>query len=1332
MIKAALQKKQNSNKRMKLTALALGITAACVVIMMTIFPAITMQGDNNTVCGLEEHTHTQECYESQLICTEEEGDEHTHSDECYETVLICGKQEHIHTQDCYEKDEPVPLQLTLYGNTYEAVRESEFDGDSAYLIVSANANKALTLDGSETVGRECILQPYGTVFEAEAKTESLWSIQLCNKAFTVQNVADSRYYLSLENNANTEKEPSTVELIYHDDSGTWTFEQNGKYLTIDKDSIKSAKSSEAQGCQWLILKQCNTKPKKTKMAASVNNSSENIDAASLVTHTTSNAKKVNSLLPSNAKVDAKGYIEPSDSISGERVYQKNLWQYDSDPATSKLESQFDGVSYDDGKVLADKSVIYGKDDYGAFDEYAFGTFGVELSALAQQYNVLRKEIIEVPVDVVFVIDTSGSMKNNNVSTGESRAQAAVNALNTAMDTIIKTNPDNRVGVIKFSNAATVFAPLNYYKNASNGKYLSYDGTDIKVDMTTTAGQRITDATVSGYDWSGTYTQHGIAKANEMLQAADTTYIDSQGNVLQRKPIVILLSDGEPTYCTSNYSDVLNGPHYGNGVYTQNTNNRGVQGYYTVLSAVYYKNQIAQHYQNSSAAFYTIGLGIDPTSVEPMLQSPASQAYTRAVLNPTSANVAAADNSSVANNSVCGGMFRRLMMNTYTSSTVSVGSTTNAALGRTSATVPVIKNPYIDTGYSYANGAYFGNMSTEELTEVFKSIIRESIEKVEYGFNLKENTSATITDPIGEGMEVKGVPVLRYNGTNYEVTSQSTEKIGGKTVTTYVYDYIATDENILDKDGNARSVKLKDIRVTVTTDSSGNQTVEMDVPEGAMPVYSPDYETRIYAEELPVRLIFQVAPTDEALANAKAGDVFYTNRYTDAQTQCVINPSDINPYYEYDEDKGQVIGNYRDSTATKTENTTETLPNSSDYKSNKDASTVNITLGNNGRLQLIENKEFISIDAVKIWQDKDGKQVSDTGNLPPITVMLYRSLNGEDEKYIASAELSNANGYLYTFKQLPYGNDEDEPYTYTLREIVPDGYYVNISDGISGNDGVITVVNRKLPDSGSIAVKKKWLNYIGNPVSDSALPSVDVELWRHTTIVKPSYVTVTITGSGNTLQTLQVKKGSNVSFTVRVNYSSSSRRRNAVISLNGNTVTSTASTGNTYYRTTNTQTFTANSDLTLAYTSTQSPGSFSVQNLSYTPPDSEDGGTEEGEDERIETVTLSFKSNWQHFFDGLTLSEVKDGNTYIYYYYVKELTEIPNYSVSYSDNNKQGIQGGELMITNRCLTTMDVLPETGSTGCGGYILAGAAFAAIALTGLLICSVQYAVKRRRDRL
>ena len=99
---------------------------ACAVVFCTtyalILPAITLSAEPK--CGLEEHTHTEDCYETRLVCGQAEGPEtdpgqaedpetdpagsqeaaepaHVHTDACYERVLTCEKPEHTHTDACW-------------------------------------------------------------------------------------------------------------------------------------------------------------------------------------------------------------------------------------------------------------------------------------------------------------------------------------------------------------------------------------------------------------------------------------------------------------------------------------------------------------------------------------------------------------------------------------------------------------------------------------------------------------------------------------------------------------------------------------------------------------------------------------------------------------------------------------------------------------------------------------------------------------------------------------------------------------------------------------------------------------------------------------------------------------------------------------------------------------------------------------------------------------------------------------------------------------------------------------------------------------------------------
>lgn len=98
------------NRRRRVWHKVVGALACLVVFVTTymlILPAITME--HQTYCGLEEHYHTDECYERRLICGYDDEMPHVHTPECYEQreVLVCGQEEtpaHTHDESCYEEE----------------------------------------------------------------------------------------------------------------------------------------------------------------------------------------------------------------------------------------------------------------------------------------------------------------------------------------------------------------------------------------------------------------------------------------------------------------------------------------------------------------------------------------------------------------------------------------------------------------------------------------------------------------------------------------------------------------------------------------------------------------------------------------------------------------------------------------------------------------------------------------------------------------------------------------------------------------------------------------------------------------------------------------------------------------------------------------------------------------------------------------------------------------------------------------------------------------------------------------------------------------------------
>ena len=92
-----------------------------------------------------------------------------------------------------------------------------------------------------------------------------------------------------------------------------------------------------------------------------------------------------------------------------------------------------------GKIWTDKSVSIGDNN----------DFDVTFSALGQTFGGQQAITKDVAFDVMFVLDVSGSMEDND------KDKAAVNAINGAMKAFLEGegNEENRVGIVTFSEDA---------------------------------------------------------------------------------------------------------------------------------------------------------------------------------------------------------------------------------------------------------------------------------------------------------------------------------------------------------------------------------------------------------------------------------------------------------------------------------------------------------------------------------------------------------------------------------------------------------------------------------------------------------------------------------------------------------------------------------------------------------------------------------------------------------------------------------------------------------------------------------------------------------------
>lgn len=143
---------------------------ACVVVFCTtyalILPAVTMERE--PACGLEAHTHEDDCYTEQrtLICSLAEDEAHSHDDSCWkiEQILTCDLSEHTHTEECY------PDTSEAETGTEEAEGTTE-DTESAGTETGTECEEG-TVENTESVETESDVENAETETETETTEEA--------------------------------------------------------------------------------------------------------------------------------------------------------------------------------------------------------------------------------------------------------------------------------------------------------------------------------------------------------------------------------------------------------------------------------------------------------------------------------------------------------------------------------------------------------------------------------------------------------------------------------------------------------------------------------------------------------------------------------------------------------------------------------------------------------------------------------------------------------------------------------------------------------------------------------------------------------------------------------------------------------------------------------------------------------------------------------------------------------------------------------------------------------------------------------------------------------
>ena len=370
--------------------------------------------------------------------------------------------------------------------------------------------------------------------------------------------------------------------------------------------------------------------------------------------------------------------------------------------------------------------------------------------------------VKTPLDVVFVLDVSESMNDND------NDKKMVNAVNSAITTIMKENPDSRIGVVAYSskedsqysnteNAITLLE-LGKYTPKTAGKYLTiqenvyydYYWKEYYDTISTNVNEK-NKTTINVY--GGTFTQAGIKAGASILTNATTTYtttVNGKEKTITRTPVMILLSDGDPTYYKTDFKG-LTGSRQGSG--SDTTEN---EAYYTIRTADYYKQQITSHYYGTTGTmskFYTIGLNMSGTLSE-------------TILNPTKANL-----------EKCNKEGTEIISHWW-------GTTTERNVK--GKLYDKIKNDGDAGQYSYADKSYPGSMSSEDLQSIFNTIINDNSTSTETrDITLEESNARRVNL---EGIDTSKEFKLTIESTTYNFeTAQSNGYVKGNDTEGYYVD-----------------------------------------------------------------------------------------------------------------------------------------------------------------------------------------------------------------------------------------------------------------------------------------------------------------------------------------------------------------------------------------------------------------------------------------------------------------------------------------------------------------------------------------------------------------
>lgn len=254
---------------------------------------------------------------------------------------------------------------------------------------------------------------------------------------------------------------------------------------------------------------------------------------------------------------AAGHVADSSTADG---YQSILGTTDEE-GKEVSSTRYAGRVWTDKSVTTEPTVTFtGTGDSGtetnafSFTRSNEGDFLVTYSALATSQQITQ--LPKIPVDVVFVLDFSGSMnwgtraqevvgQGDQGGLANSRLLAMVNALNDSIDTLVQDNENNRIGIAVFNGTAMTLLPLTQvseFGNVQNGQYLEitafdrYTSASDKQEANARVQCNINNA--SADTAGGTNIQAGMDLGMSMLADAESTLYEYEGKSYTRIPNVL--------------------------------------------------------------------------------------------------------------------------------------------------------------------------------------------------------------------------------------------------------------------------------------------------------------------------------------------------------------------------------------------------------------------------------------------------------------------------------------------------------------------------------------------------------------------------------------------------------------------------------------------------------------------------------------------------------------------------------------------------------------------------------------------------------------------------